>query len=88
MSFNMMFKIDHQVEALVGRIERIRHSPLHVSISEGVDQWQSGIRELQNRRKEELGISSSSRCRLNSSIRHQDTAGTMTFDCLNVTVFQ
>ncbi|KAJ7381305.1 hypothetical protein OS493_001426 [Desmophyllum pertusum] len=61
-----------KVEALVGRIERIRHSPLHVSISEGVDQWQNGIRELTNRRKEEL--SSSNRSRLNSSIRHQDTA--------------
>ena len=69
------FVFNFQVEALVGRIERIRHSPLHVSISEGVDQWQSGIRELQNRRKEELGSSNSSRNRSNSVLKHQDTAG-------------
>ena len=59
----------------MGRIERIRHSPLHVSISEGVDQWQNGIRQVQNRRKEELLSSNNSRSRLNSGIRHQDTTG-------------
>lgn len=71
--------VDHirehaKVEALVGRIERIRHSPLHVRISEVVDQWQSGIRELQNRRKEELKSSSSARSSLTSGARQQDVA--------------
>nr|XP_058960083.1 vacuolar protein sorting-associated protein VTA1 homolog [Pocillopora verrucosa] len=69
--------VDHlrehaKVEALVGRIERIRHSPLHVSISEGVDLWHNGIRELQNRRREELSSSNCSRSRLNGSLRNQD----------------
>lgn len=62
-----------KVEALVGRIERIRHSPLHVSMSEGVDQWQCGIRELQNRRKEEVN-NNNSRSRLGPGVRQQDTA--------------
>ena len=66
-----------KVEALVGRIERIRHSPLHVSISEGVDQWHCSIRELQGRRREELSNGSNcSRSRMNSGLRYQDSAGT------------
>ena len=76
---------------MVGRIERIRHSPLHVSISEGVDQWQNGIRDLQNRRKEELSSNNCSRSRLNSSLRNQDSTGIklMLFNlvCLNVLFF-
>lgn len=40
-----------------------------------VDQWQSGIRELQNRRKEELKSSSSARSSLTSGARQQDVAG-------------
>ncbi|XP_068716267.1 uncharacterized protein [Montipora foliosa] len=66
------FREHAKVEALVGRIERIRHSPLHVSISEGVDQWQNGIRDLQNRRKEELKSVSCLRSSLTSGVRQQD----------------
>ena len=60
----------------MGRIERIRHSPLHVSISENVDMWQNAIRDLQLRRKEEVYNSSTSpRNRPSCSPRHQDGLG-------------
>ena len=43
-----------QVEALVGRIERIRHSPLNINISESVDEMMACIRRLQSSRKDEI----------------------------------
>lgn len=58
-----------------------------MSISEGVDQWQSGIRELQNRRKEELSSSNNSRTRFNPGIRHQDTAGNQAITSVVATLF-
>jgi hypothetical protein len=42
------------VEALVGRIERIRHSPLNINISESVDDMMACIRRLQSSRKDEI----------------------------------
>lgn len=41
-----------------------------------VDQWQSGIRELQNRRKEELKNSSSAKSSITMGARQQDGTGT------------
>ena len=42
------------MEALVGRIERIRHSPLSINISESVDEMMSCLRRLQSSRKDEI----------------------------------
>lgn len=42
------------MEALVGRIERIRHSPLNINISESVDEMMASIRRLQSCRKDEI----------------------------------
>ena len=44
----------YQVEALVGRIERIRHSPLNINISESVDEMMACLRRLQSSRKDEI----------------------------------
>ncbi|EDO42503.1 predicted protein, partial [Nematostella vectensis] len=64
----------HQVETLVSRIERIRHSPLHISISEAVDQWHQSICEVRARRQDEIS-SGAGRSRLCSHPRYQsDTA--------------
>ncbi|XP_028415365.1 uncharacterized protein LOC114538385, partial [Dendronephthya gigantea] len=45
-----------KVEALVGRIERIRHSPLNINISESVDDMMACIRRLQSSRKDEINV--------------------------------
>ena len=50
----ILFLLLFQVEALVGRIERIRHSPLNINISESVDDMLSCIRRLQASRKDEI----------------------------------
>lgn len=64
-----------QVEALVSRIERIRHSRLHQSISESVEQWQHTIRELQTKRKEEMGGSGRGRLGPGTPTRFYDNQG-------------
>ncbi|XP_031553410.1 uncharacterized protein LOC116290508 [Actinia tenebrosa] len=64
-----------KVETLVSRIERIRHSPLHLSISECVDQWQEAIKELQAKRREEISScngGNAGRSRLCSASRFLD----------------
>ncbi|KAK3739194.1 hypothetical protein QZH41_017343 [Actinostola sp. cb2023] len=64
-----------KVEALVSRIERIRHSPLHQSISESVEQWQQTIKELQAKRREEMGSCSiAGRSRLGPGNRFYDSS--------------
>jgi len=66
-----------KVESLVSRIERIRHSRLHQSISESVEQWQQTIKELQAKRKEELVCGSNGivgRSRLGPGARSNDNS--------------
>lgn len=62
----------------MSRIERIRHSPLHLSISECVDQWQEAIKELQAKRREEINScngGNAGRSRLCSASRFLDGSG-------------
>ena len=66
-----------QVEALVARIERIRHSPLNINISESVDEMMGCIRRLQSCRKDEIS-SLSGRNRQGTGARSPDGKGNTT----------
>lgn len=61
------------MEALVGRIERIRHSPLNINISESVDEMMACLRRLQSSRKDE--ISGSIARNKNTGMRSPDGRG-------------
>jgi hypothetical protein len=64
------------VEALVGRIERIRHSPLNINISESVDEMMACIRRLQSSRKDEIS-GSTARNKNVTAMRSPDGRGTV-----------
>ena len=62
------------MEALVGRIERIRHSPLNINISESVDEMMACIRRLQSSRKDEFS-GSTGRNKHVTGLRSPDSRG-------------
>ncbi len=66
------------MEALVGRIERIRHSPLNINISESVDEMMACIRRLQSSRKDEIS-GSTTRNKNMTGMRSPDGRGKCAF---------
>lgn len=73
----LILNTDFEVEALVGRIERIRHSPLNINISESVDDMMACIRRLQSQRKDEIN---------GSSARHKKISGVCSPDGRGYTI--